>query len=104
MKKQMLLVAVAAAILSGCAGSKDYTPNAGTSAKEIFTQACVGCHGAISETELTTFWEISAENANAAYVADKLTQGSMMMPSFPNIKGAELEAITAFVLEHNKGS
>ena len=102
MKKQILIAAAAVAVLSGCAGSKDYAPAAGTSGKEIFSQACVGCHGAISETELTTFWEISAENANAAYVAEKITQGSLTMPSFPNIKGAELESITQFVLEHNK--
>ena len=102
MRRQVLLVAAVAAVLSGCAGSDDYTPTAGTSGKEIFAQSCVGCHGAISETELTTFWEIGAENANAAFVAAKVTQGSMTMPAFPNIKGAELEAITTFVLEHNK--
>ena len=103
MKKQMLVVA-AVAVLSGCAGSKDYAPAEGTSGQEIFSQACVGCHGAISDTELTTFWEISAENANAAYVVEKIGKGSMTMPSFPKIKGAELEAITAFVLEHNKSN
>jgi len=103
MKKQMLVVA-AVAVLSGCAGSKDYAPAAGTSGQEIFSQACVGCHGAISDTELTTFWEISAENANAAYVVEKIGKGSMTMPSFPKINGAELEAITAFVLEHNKSN
>ncbi len=102
MKKQMLLAVAAAVVLSGCAGSNDYAPTAGTSGKEIFSQACVGCHGPISESELTTFWEISSENANAAYVTAKIKEGSMMMPSFPNVKGAELEAITQFVLEHNK--
>ena len=102
MKKQIILAVAATAVLAGCAGSKDYAPAAGTSGKEIFSQACVGCHGAISETELTTFWEIAPENANAAYVTAKIAEGSLMMPSFPNIKGAELEAITQFVLEHNK--
>jgi len=104
MKKKILMVAAAIAVLSGCAGSKDYTPEAGTSGKQIFSQACIGCHGAISETELTTFWEISAENANAAYVTAKIAEGSMTMPSFPNVQGAELEAITKFVLEHNKSN
>ncbi len=102
MKKQMLLVAAAVAVLSGCSGSKDYAPTAGTSGQEIFAKACIGCHGPLSEEELTTFWEVTPENMNAAYVAAKITQGSMSMPSFPNIKGAELEAITTFVLEHNK--
>ncbi len=102
MKKKMLYVAAAAVVLSGCSGSKDYTPATGASGKDIFAQACIGCHPSISETELTTFWEISADNATTAYVTDKITQGSLRMPSFPNIKGAELEAIAAFVLKHNK--
>ena len=102
MKKKMLFAAATAAVLSGCSGSKDYTPAAGASGKDIFAQACIGCHASINETELTTFWEITAENANAAYVTGKITQGSMRMPAFPNIKGAELAAITTFVLEHNK--
>ncbi len=100
--KKILCVAAAAVVLSGCSGSKDYTPAAGATGKDIFAQACVGCHTSINETELTTFWEMTAENTNAAYVSAKITQGSMRMPSFPNIKGAELEAITTFVLEHNK--
>lgn len=104
MKKKILVTAAAIAFLSGCAGSKNYEPAPGTSGQEIFSQACVGCHGAISETELTTFWEISAEKANAAYVAEKIGKGSLTMPSFPKIKGAELEAITTFVLEHNKSN
>jgi len=103
MKKQMLCVA-AAVVLSGCSGSKDYTPAAGASGKDIFAQACVGCHSSINETELTTFWEITAENANVTYVSEKIAQGSIRMPSFPNIKGAELEAIATFVLEHNKSN
>lgn len=102
MKKKILCVVAAAIVLSGCSGSKDYTPAAEASGKDIFAQACVGCHTSINETELTTFWEMTAENTNAAYVSAKITQGSMRMPSFPNIKGAELEAITTFVLEHNK--
>ncbi len=102
MKKKMLLVAASAVILSGCSDSKDYTPAAGASGKDIYANACVSCHGPINETELTTFWEIPTVNANVAHVTAKITQGSMRMPAFPNIKGAELEAITAFVLEHNK--
>ncbi|NOX92468.1 MAG: cytochrome c [Gammaproteobacteria bacterium] len=102
MKKKMLFVATTIVALSGCAGSKDYTPAAGASGKDIFAQACIGCHGPVSDTELTTFWEITTENASAAYITAKINQGSMRMPSFPNIKGAELEAITTFVLEHNK--
>ena len=102
MIKQILIAASAVAILSGCAGSNDYTPEAGAPGKTTFSQTCIGCHGPVSETELTTFWEIAPENANAAYVTAKIADGSMTMPSFPNIKGAELEAITQFVLEHNK--
>jgi len=101
MKKEMLCIATAV-VLSGCSGSKDYTPAVGASGKDIFAQACIGCHSSINDTELTTFWEITAKNANTAYVTEKITRGSMRMPSFPNIKGAELEAITTFVLEHNK--
>jgi len=102
MKKKMLYIAATVVALSGCSGSKDYTPAAGASGKDIFAQACISCHASINETELTTFWEMTTENTNAAYVTAKITQGSMRMPSFPNIKGAELDAITAFVLEHNK--
>lgn len=97
-----MLCVAAVVVLSGCSGSKDYTPAAGASGKDIFTQACVGCHAPVSDTELTIFWEMAIENATADSVKTKITGGSARMPSFPNIKGAELEAIATFVLEHNK--
>jgi len=102
MKRFTLLAVGSAVLLAGCAGSNDYTPKAGASGTEMFKQACVGCHGPLSEEELTLFWEMDPKNVNAAYVSAKITKGSMTMPSFPNIKGAELEALTKFVLEHNK--
>lgn len=102
MKKLTILAVASVAVLTGCAGSKDYAPAAGASGTQMFKDACVGCHGPISDKELTTFWEIAQENANAAYVAAKIGSGSLMMPSFPNIKGAELETLSKFVLEHNK--
>lgn len=96
MKKQIVLSLGAMAVLAGCAGSNDYTPAAGAPGGKIYADACSGCHKAISE------FAIPADKANAAAIAEKVGKGSMMMPSFPNIKGEGLDALTQYVVENSK--
>lgn len=102
MFKKITFVAAGAALLSACAGSEDFTPPPTATALDIHNMACASCHGPVQHNGETYFWEITAENANTAYIKDKVSNGSMMMPSFPNIKGEKLDTLVAFVLEKNK--
>lgn len=96
MKKQFVLSLGVVVVLTGCAGSNDYTPAAGAPGGKIYADACSGCHKSIKE------FEIAADKANAAAIAEKVGKGSMMMPSFPNIKGEGLDALTQYVIENGK--
>ena len=98
MFKKMSFVFASAALLSACSGTNDYTPAAGASAMDIHKASCVGCHSATEENGKTTFWALAPEKANAQFVKAKITNGSMMMPSFPNIKGEQLDALAEFVI------
>ncbi|GKT12878.1 MAG: cytochrome c551 [Thiomicrorhabdus sp.] len=98
MIKKMSFVIASAALLSACSGASDYMPAAGVSALDIHNASCVGCHSATEANGKTTFWALAPEKANAEYIKAKITNGSMMMPSFPNIKGEQLDALAEFVL------
>lgn len=98
MIKKISFVIASTALLSACSGTNDYTPAVGTSALDMHNANCVSCHSAAEENGKTTFWALAPEKANAQYIKAKITNGSMMMPSFPNIKGEQLVALAEFVL------
>lgn len=98
MKKALFLMAAASLTLAGC--SRDYTPVTGASGEDIFKATCMECHEAIEGKE-NIYYELSSENKNAAYIANKVSSGSLLMPKFPNISGDNLKAVSQYALEHS---
>jgi len=96
----MTFVAASAVLLSACSGSNDYTPASDSTAMQMHTASCVACHAAVEVDGKTTYWSLAPENSNAEFVKAKISNGSMMMPSFPNIKGEQLDALAEFVVAH----
>ena len=45
---------------------------------------------------------LSAKRSTPKGVAEKIGSGSMLMPKFPNIQGAELEALSAWVVANSE--
>lgn len=102
MMKKLALIATSTVMLSACSGSSDYAPEAGVAPMDMYKAACMNCHSPVDVDGKTVFWQIAPENANSAYVKAKLTEGSMMMPAFPNVKGEQLDALVKFVLENHQ--
>ncbi len=94
----MLTAATAIAATTGCSVSNDFTPVAGNTGEEIFSNACIDCH----EPQDGYIFDISPEKANVETLSTIISKGEMLMPAFPNIQGAELTAISEFVLAKNK--
>lgn len=98
MKKTYLALTVAALAMAGCSKPNNYTPAAGASGADIFKAACLECH----KIEGGKIFELAAEKANPAAIADKVTKGGPIMPSFPSIKGEELAGLGKYVIENSK--
>lgn len=98
MKKTYLALTMAALAVAGCSKTNDYAPATGTSGENIFKAACAECH----KKEDGKIFELSGDKANAAAIAKKVTNGGMMMPSFPNIKAEELTGLGQYVIENSK--
>ena len=94
----MLSAATIIAATTGCSVSNDFTPVAGNSGEEIFSNACIDCH----TPEGSYIYDISPDSANVETISTIISKGEMVMPAFPNIQGAELIAISEFVLSTNK--
>ena len=98
MKKTYLTLAMAALVMAGCSKTNNYTPAAGASGEDIYKAACAECH----KKEGGKIFDLSGDKASAAAIAKKVTEGSMMMPSFPGIKAKELTDLSQYVIENSK--
>ena len=98
MKKRVVVLSVLVLIVVGC--SKDYQASEGATGKSMFDAACVACHKPL-DVQADKYFELAASNMNAEYVSNKVSSGSLMMPKFPNLKGAELKALSEYVVEHS---
>ncbi len=94
------MTAALAVVLSGCTSSNDFTPAADASAEDIFKLACAECHSA----DIGKIYDLDESMANAAAVKAKITEGSMAMPGFPNIKGGQLDALAEYVLANSNAA
>mgnify|MGYP002395330191 CR=1 FL=1 len=94
-----VLAIVASTLTLGACSSDEYTPSPGADPKSMFQTACMSCHVA---TESGKVIALSSENNTPEAVAIKISNGSMSMPKFPNIKGAELEALSEWVVENSE--
>lgn len=98
MKKTYLTITMVALAMVGCGKVNNYTPAAGASGADIFKAACLECH----KIENNKIFELAADKANAAAIAKKVTEGGLMMSSFPNIKAEALAGVSQYVVENSK--
>lgn len=94
MSKKLILLPFAALMISACSTNSDYSPPAGATGKQMFIGACQTCH--------SNGFELDAEMANAEVIANKISTGSMAMPSFPDIQGESLQILSEYALSKNK--
>ncbi len=85
-------------VMIGC--TDDYTPPMNATGKTIYLEACARCHTGEDGAE-DMYWTINLKNVNEKYIAYKVNVGSLTMPAFPNITKANMQKLTAFVLEHS---
>ncbi len=90
------LALTAAGFIAGCAGSSDYAPPPGATGEKIFLDACVKCHKSITD------FKFPDNGGSVEFIAKKVTEGSFMMTSFPNIKGEAMDLLAKYILAHNK--
>ena len=90
----MSVIIASTAFLAACSGTSDYAPPAGATGENMHAASCASCHNGEFY-----HWKLAPEEQNAEYVKKVITEGTMGMPSFPNIKGKELDTLTVFVLE-----
>jgi quinoprotein glucose dehydrogenase len=67
--------------------------------RTTYVEQCSGCHGDAREGEPPTFPRLTgiASRSTAPEIAGVITRGKGRMPGFPHIKGAELDALVAYV-------
>jgi mono/diheme cytochrome c family protein len=94
----VLAILGASVALGGCSRSDEYAPAANVNGKAMFEAACASCHEATDGK----YFELKAESATPAAIADKITNGGLVMPGFPNIKGEQLEELSKYVISVSK--
>lgn len=95
------VLAASSLLLTAAGCSRDYTPERAATGETIFREACLACHQAEKEGGTKLFFVLNDKNANPTYIAHKVHSGSLMMPTFPNIKGKKMRALSEYVLEHS---
>ena len=98
MKKSLLIIATTSLILTAC--SNEYAPTADASGEDIYKAACMECHKPV-EGKDNIYYELTADKKNLAYIEAKISEGSLMMPKFPNLTGNSLKAVSQYALEHS---
>lgn len=99
MSKKLLMIASTLAVLAGCAKTDDYKPAADISGEDIFVIACEKCHKPMRDGSIMS---LGKDNANKDAIIKKIQNGSLRMPSFPNIQGEAANRVAEYVLKHSK--
>jgi len=88
-----------ALLLAAC--TRDYTPEPGASGERIFASACAECHNTAVKDAPGMLFALDSNKATPIYIAQKVHNGSLMMPKFPNIKDQAMRVLSKYVLDHN---
>ena len=97
MRLLTLTGAVATALLLAGCGPNDYAPQTGSSAADIFAKACASCHGDDGNGKMGMLLKVKGIDMTEAEIVDKITNGSSLMPAFPNIGDAEKAALAQYL-------
>ena len=98
MRISVLALLATLAMLSACK-SDDYTPTVGEKPEIIFEAACSRCHMPTLSGKVIA---LSLIRSTPEGVAAQIKNGSTAMPKFPNIQGAELEALSTWVVANSE--
>ena len=98
-KMRIVLGTIALVALVGCGGGSDYTPPADASGERIFSTACTECHKPLKGDVAMI---LSEKVANKDALKQKIQNGSMRMPAFPNIQGEAADRLTDYLLENSQ--
>ena len=98
MNKLLLTAAASTLVLAAC--TNEYTPSEQSNGEEMFKAACISCHKPVEGRD-NIYYQLSADKMNQAYIEAKITNGSLMMPKFPNLTGEALQAVSQYALEHS---
>ncbi len=74
-----------------------YTPTA-NDPLVIYKDACAHCHGETGEGSGLLYPALNADELTLDRVRKSVREGSFMMPSFPNIKGAVLDSLAQIIM------
>lgn len=99
LSRRIWAAVVAVIAMAGC--TSGYLPEPTARGGDIYVDTCARCHGPIKGTD-GTYFELSPENFNSAYVSAKVRNGSLRMPKFPGITDAQLESLADFVIRHSR--
>ncbi|MDX2426895.1 MAG: c-type cytochrome [Cycloclasticus sp.] len=84
-------------VFSTASFANDYQPRVGANGAEIYAQACAACHGADGSGKFSLFFDLTSSTLLMDEMKEVIQKGGFIMPSFANIKGAELDALVAYV-------
>jgi len=94
--KQLLIIIGALFILNGC--SKDYSPSEKATGESMYQTACTQCH---KKDEKGKIFAFDSDKANVNYIRERVKNGSLMMPKFPNINDEQLTQLSDYILKNS---
>ncbi len=92
-KTRIWISLLTTAALAGCGGTRDYAPAPGSDGEQMFEHACLECHDPDAGGK---YFKLSRDEASPESIAERIREGGFMMPSFPNIRGEELRALSVY--------
>jgi len=94
---RLLGAGLLAAALTGCSGSRDFTPTEGMAPDQVFAQACASCHGEAGEGKFGFLLAVAGTETGVEEIVAKIRSGGHVMPAFPNIDENTATAIAAYL-------
>ncbi len=71
-------------LVAGCSDS-NFKPVSGMDGKDIFANACSGCHGENASGKFGFLLKLAGTEATTDEIVSKIRDGGHIMPAFPNI-------------------
>ena len=71
-------------LLTGCS-ARDFKPVSGMNGKDIFANACSGCHGDNGGGKFGFLLKLAGTEETSDEIVEKIRNGGHIMPAFPNI-------------------
>jgi mono/diheme cytochrome c family protein len=83
-------------LLTGCS-ARDFKPVSGMDGKDIFANACSGCHGENGGGKFGFLLKLAGTDNSVDEIADKIRNGGHIMPAFPNIDAQNATQVADYI-------